>query len=75
MTIETLETKAALKELVDTFSTLADEKRITDQMALFTPDTKVQVYMGENLLFDISGTTSWRRRSRTSPPTSSARTT
>jgi hypothetical protein len=56
MTLEILEAKAQLKELVDTFSNLADEKRIADQMPLFTPDTKVQVFMGENLLFDITGT-------------------
>jgi hypothetical protein len=56
MTLEVLEAKVALEELVDTFSNLADEKRIAEQMHLFTTDTKVQVYMGENLLFDISGT-------------------
>jgi hypothetical protein len=56
MSLEELEAKADLKTLVDTFSNLADEKRIADQMPLFTADTKVQVYMGENLLFDINGT-------------------
>jgi hypothetical protein len=56
MSLEILEAKVALRELVDTFANLADEKRIADQMPLFTPDTKVQVYMGDTLLFDISGT-------------------
>ncbi|MEN2738683.1 nuclear transport factor 2 family protein [Microbacterium sp. X-17] len=56
MSLEVLEAKVALRELVDTFANLADEKRIADQMPLFTPDTKVQVYMGEDLLFDIDGT-------------------
>ncbi|SMQ77521.1 SnoaL-like domain-containing protein [Bacillus sp. OV166] len=56
MSLEILQAKSELKELVDTFSNLADEKNIPGQMPLFTPDTKVQVYMGENLLFDISGT-------------------
>jgi hypothetical protein len=39
------------QELVDTFANLADEKRIADQMPLFTPDAKVQVYMGDTLLW------------------------
>jgi hypothetical protein len=56
MSLEILQAKAELKELVDTFSNLADEKNIQGQMPLFTPDTKVKVYMGDNLLFDISGT-------------------
>ncbi|WP_164701002.1 nuclear transport factor 2 family protein [Modestobacter sp. KNN46-3] len=56
MSLEILEAKVALRELVDAFANLADEKRIADQMPLFTPDTKVRVYMGETLLFDISGT-------------------
>jgi hypothetical protein len=56
MSLEILQAKAELKELVDTFSNLADEKNILGQMPLFTSDTTVKVYMGEELLFDISGT-------------------
>jgi hypothetical protein len=56
MTQELLEAKSALKALVDTFSNLADETRITDQMLLLTPDSRVQVYMGDDLLVDMSGT-------------------
>jgi len=56
MSLEILEAKSELKELVDTFSNLADEKNISGQMPLFTKDTIVKVYMGEELLFDISGT-------------------
>ncbi len=56
MSQEILEAKSALKALVDAFSNLADEKRIPDQMLLLTPDTRVQVYMGDELLVDISGT-------------------
>jgi 2-hydroxy-3-keto-5-methylthiopentenyl-1-phosphate phosphatase len=56
MSLEILQAKAELKELVDTFSNLADEKNIPGQMPLFTSDTTVKVYMGEELLFDISGT-------------------
>lgn len=33
--------RIALKELVDTFSNLADEKRVDEQMHLFTPNAKV----------------------------------
>ncbi len=56
MSLEILEAKSELKELVDTFSNLADEKNISGQMPLFTKDTIVKVYMGEELLFDILGT-------------------
>ncbi|WP_182421780.1 nuclear transport factor 2 family protein [Priestia megaterium] len=56
MSLEILQAKSEIKELVDTFSNLADEKKIPDQMPLFTPDTTVKVYMGEELMFDISGT-------------------
>jgi hypothetical protein len=56
MSLEILEAKSELKELIDTFSNLADEKNISGQMPLFTKDTIVKVYMGEELLFDISGT-------------------
>jgi len=56
MSLEILEAKSELKELIDTFSNLADEKNISEQMPLFTKDTIVKVYMGEELLFDISGT-------------------
>lgn len=74
MSLEILGAKSALKELlVDTFANLADEKRIRDhQMPLFTADTKVQVYMGDDLLFDISGTPQLEETSPPSPPTSSA---
>lgn len=55
MSLQDLEAKSELKQLVDTFANLGDERRIKDQMSLFVPDTKVQVYMGEDLVFDISG--------------------
>lgn len=45
--------KAALRELVDTFSNL--EIDVHSQMSLFTKNTKVKVYMGNQLAFDISG--------------------
>lgn len=57
MSLEILKTKVELKELVDAFSNLADEANVPGQMPLFTKDTIVKVYMGENLIFDINGTT------------------
>jgi hypothetical protein len=39
--IQTLEDRAALKALVDTFSNLADVKDIDRQVLLFTPDATV----------------------------------
>lgn len=56
MSLEVLVAKSKIKELVDTFSNLADEKKIPEQMFLFTPETVVKVYIGENLVFDILGT-------------------
>lgn len=56
MSLQTLETKAELAELVTTFANLADEDRISEQMSLFTPDAQVQIWIGDNLLFDVSGT-------------------
>lgn len=44
--IEQLEDRAALKTLVDTFSNLADEKRVEEQTLLFTEDAEVTSYVG-----------------------------
>jgi SnoaL-like domain len=56
MSLEILEAKSELRQLVDTFSALADEGRIPDQMSLLTPDARVQVYLGDDLAFDLTGT-------------------
>lgn len=40
-TVQTLADKAALKELVDTFSNLADTKDVPTQMQLFTEDAVI----------------------------------
>jgi ketosteroid isomerase-like protein len=56
MSLEISQAKSEIKELVDAFANLADEKKISEQMPLFTLDTTVKVYMGDQLLFDISGT-------------------
>lgn len=55
MSVDTLEAKLALKALVDTFSALADEDRIPDQVRLMTPGVRLQVFMSDELMFDASG--------------------
>lgn len=55
-TLEVLQTKAELSELVTAFANLSDENRIHEQMDLFTPDATVQSWLGEHLLFDVTGT-------------------
>jgi hypothetical protein len=45
--IQSLEDRAALKTLVDTFSILADQKDIAKQVLLFTDDATVESYSGD----------------------------
>ncbi|WP_018650752.1 nuclear transport factor 2 family protein [Actinobacillus capsulatus] len=47
--------RQALKDLVDTFSNLADEKKVKEQMNLFTPDAVVNTYIGGELVFAMEG--------------------
>ncbi|KQN97156.1 nuclear transport factor 2 family protein [Paenibacillus algorifonticola] len=56
MSLETLQAKLELRELVDAYATLTDEKRISDQMLLFTPDTQFKIYMSDQLVSNVSGT-------------------
>lgn len=56
MTLEILQAKFELRQLVDAFSNLGDEKKISEQMLLFTPDTRYKVYFGGQLVSDVSGT-------------------
>lgn len=53
--IEILTEKHALKELVDTFSNLADEKKVAEQGFLFTEDAHVTTYIGGEVFADMSG--------------------
>ena len=53
MTVEEMQAKMEIQELVGSFSNL--EVDVPPQMKLFTKDTHVKVYMGENLAFDIHG--------------------
>lgn len=47
--------RQALKDLVDTFSNLADEKKVAEQMPLFTKDALVNTYIGGKLVFEMKG--------------------
>lgn len=56
MSIEILQAKLELRELVDAYSNLGDEKKLEEQMSLLTPDHRYTVYMGGQLVADVSGT-------------------
>ncbi|EOI3466382.1 nuclear transport factor 2 family protein [Cronobacter dublinensis] len=55
MTEHEIAQRLALKELVDTFSNLADEKDVAAQMLLFTPDAYVNVVMDGKVVFELHG--------------------
>jgi len=58
MTLETLKIKEELRDLIDAYAYLGDEKKIAEQMDLFTPDAIYKVYMGGFLVANVSGTES-----------------
>lgn len=47
MNIQEMADRMALKDLVDTFSNLADTKEIDSQVQLFTEDAEVISYQGK----------------------------
>ncbi|REA58027.1 nuclear transport factor 2 family protein [Dyadobacter luteus] len=55
MTLEILKSKEELRDLVDAYAYLGDEKRIAEVMDLFTPDAVYKVYMGGTLLATTNG--------------------
>lgn len=55
MVIEQQMERQALKDLVDTFSNLADEKRVSEQMPLFTENAVVNTFIGGKLVFSMKG--------------------
>lgn len=55
MTLEILKTKEDLRNLIDDYAYLGDEKKIAEQMELFTSDLSYKVYMGGALVADVSG--------------------
>lgn len=56
MTLELLTAKEKLRNLIDAYAYLGDEKKISEQMSLFTPDTVYKAYMGDFLAANVSGT-------------------
>ncbi len=58
MTLETLKIKEELRDLIDAYAYLGDEKKIAEQMSLFTPDVIYKAYMGDFLAANVSGTES-----------------
>ncbi|KQT22512.1 hypothetical protein ASG22_14720 [Chryseobacterium sp. Leaf405] len=55
MTLEILKTKEDLRNLIDNYAYLGDEKKIPQVMDLFTPDLTYNVYMNGNLISSVSG--------------------
>lgn len=53
--IAAIEDKQALKELVDTFSILADEKKAQEQTLLFTEDAKVETLIDGEVVTSLAG--------------------
>lgn len=47
MSLEILQAKSELRELVDAYLNLGDEKKISEQMLLLTPDHRYTVYFGD----------------------------
>jgi len=56
MALETSKIKEELRDLIDAYAYLGDEKKIPEQMGLFTPDAIYKVYMGDFLAANVSGT-------------------
>jgi len=57
MTLEILRTKEELRNLIDAYAYLGDDKKIAAQMDLFTKDATYKVYMGDFLAANVDGTT------------------
>lgn len=55
MTLEILKIKEDLRNLIDDYAYLGDEKKIAEQLDLFTPDLTYKVFMGGALVADVSG--------------------
>lgn len=55
MTQEILKTKEDLRNLIDDYAYLGDEKKISQVMDLFTSDVTYKVYMGGVLVANVSG--------------------
>lgn len=56
MTQDILNTKEELRDLIDAYAYLGDERKISEQMGLFTKDAIYQVYIGDFLAANVNGT-------------------
>lgn len=56
MVQEDLKSKAELRDLIDAYAYLGDERKISEQMELFTPDAIYKIYVGDFLAANVSGT-------------------
>jgi hypothetical protein len=56
MTLEFLKVKEELRNLIDAYASLGDEKKISEQMGLFTSDATYTVYMNGQQVVKTSGT-------------------
>ncbi|SHF97124.1 nuclear transport factor 2 family protein [Chryseobacterium sp. OV279] len=55
MTVDILKTKEELRNLIDAYASLGDEKKIAEQMELFTVDITYKAYMGDFLAGNTVG--------------------
>lgn len=55
MTTHEITQRLVLRELIDTFSNLADEKDVAAQLSLFTVDAHINVVMDGKEVFDLNG--------------------
>lgn len=55
MTLEILKTKEELRNLIDAYALLGDEKKISQMVGVFTPDANYRVYMNGTLIGDTKG--------------------
>lgn len=55
MTTEFLNAKEALRKLIDDYAELGDQKKIAEQMELFTENLTYQVYMNGMQVANVSG--------------------
>lgn len=56
MTLETVKAKEELRNLIDAYASLGDEKRVSEVMGLFTRDGVYNIYMGGALVASTTGT-------------------
>lgn len=61
MTLDTMTIQEELRRLIDAYAYLGDDKKIAEQMDLFTPDAQYTVYMGGALIANTVGTANIER--------------